>query len=91
VILAPVGAKVVTDLDVGRDDVEPIDDGAPQAGALADGGVSITIESSITAPSLTHTDRPRIELRIVARLTSDDSPICALSMSAAMNRAAGPA
>src|SRR2546427_4455479 len=32
---------------------------------------SMTIESSITAPSLTHTDRPRIELRIVARLTRD--------------------
>ena len=52
---------------------------------------SMTIESSITAPSLTHTDRPRIELRIVARLTSEPSPTWALSTSPPTKRAAGPA
>ena len=52
---------------------------------------SMTIESSITAPSFTHTERPRIELRMVARLMSDDSPMWALSTSPPMMRAAGPA
>src|SRR5437762_7558593 len=51
---------------------------------------SMTIESSMTAPSFTQTLRPRIELRMVARLTSDASPIWALSTSPPMNRAAGP-
>src|SRR5256886_3028533 len=51
---------------------------------------SMTMESSMTAPSFTQTLRPRIELRIVARLTSDPSPIWALSTSAPMNRAGGP-
>src|SRR5256884_3038583 len=51
---------------------------------------SMTMESSMAAPSFTHTLRPRIELRIVARLTSDASPIWALSTSPPMNRAAGP-
>src|SRR5439155_362331 len=51
---------------------------------------SMMIESSITAPSFTHTLRPRIELRIVARFTSEPSAMWALSTSEPRKRAGGP-
>jgi hypothetical protein len=51
---------------------------------------SITIESSITAPSFTQTPRPRIEFRIVARTTREPSPTWAFSNSPPVIRAGGP-
>src|SRR3972149_5274284 len=51
---------------------------------------SMRIESSMTAPSFTHTPRPRMEFRMVARLIREPAPISAFSKSPATMRAGGP-
>jgi len=48
------------------------------------------IESSIVAPSLTHTFRPRIEFRIVACRMNEPAPIRTFSISPPTMRAGGP-